>query len=89
LQVDEIANHVYISKRSLQLKFRKMLGRSIHDEIVQTHFEAAKTLLVETNLSIDEVAVKSGFLYTSNMRRAFKQLAGMLPQKYRRQHSIR
>lgn len=85
LQVDEIANYVCISKRSLQLRFRKALGRSIHDQIVQAHFDIAKTLLVETNLPIDEIAHRSGFLYTSNMRRAFKQLAGMLPQKYRQQ----
>jgi LacI family transcriptional regulator len=86
LQVDEIANHVYISKRSLQLRFRKALGRSIHDQIVQAHFDIAKALLIETNLSIDEIAGRSGFLYTSNMRRAFKQITGMLPQKYRQQH---
>ena len=89
LQVDEIANRVCISKRSLQLRFRKAMGRSIHDQIVQAHFDIAKTLLNETNLSIDEIASQSGFLYTSNMRRAFKQLAGMLPQKYRQQHRPR
>jgi LacI family transcriptional regulator len=83
LQVNEIANHVCISKRSLQLKFHKTVGRSIHDEIIQAHFDVAKILLVETNLPIDEVAVRSGFHYTSNMRRAFKKIAGMLPQKYR------
>jgi LacI family transcriptional regulator len=86
LQVDEIANHVYISKRSLQLRFHKALGRSIHDQIVQAHFDIAKALLIETNLSIDEIAGRSGFLYASNMRRAFKQITGMLPQKYRQQH---
>jgi LacI family transcriptional regulator len=86
LQVDEIANHVYISKRSLQLRFRKALGRSIHDQIIQAHFDIAKALLIETNLSIDEIAGRSGFLYTSNMRRAFKRLAGMLPQKFRQLH---
>ncbi|MGB8226784.1 MAG: substrate-binding domain-containing protein [Sedimentisphaerales bacterium] len=85
LQVDEIASHVYISKRSLQLRFRKAMGRSIHDQIVQAHFDIAKALLIETNLPIDEIAGRSGFLYTYNMRRAFKQTTGMLPQKYRQQ----
>jgi LacI family transcriptional regulator len=89
LQVNEIANHVYMSKRSLQLKFHKTIGRSIHEEIIQSHFDVAKTLLVETNLPIDEVAVRSGFHYTSNMRRAFKQISGILPQKYRQQHQSR
>jgi LacI family transcriptional regulator len=86
MQVEEIASHVCISKRSLQLKFQKALGRSIHTEIVQAHFEVARTLLLETNLSIDEIAIRSGFHYTSNMRRAFKQICGLLPQKYRQQH---
>lgn len=86
LQVNEIANYVCVSKRSLQLKFKKLLGRSIHEEIVQAHFEIAKAMLLETNLSIDEISDRSGFLYTSNMRRAFKQNLGILPQKLRRQN---
>jgi LacI family transcriptional regulator len=86
LQVEEVANHVCISKRSLQLKFKKVLGKSIHKEIVQAHFEIARALLFDTDLSIDEIALRSGFHYTSNMRRAFKQITGLLPQRYRQQH---
>ncbi|MEN6383647.1 MAG: DNA-binding transcriptional regulator [Phycisphaerales bacterium] len=86
LQVNEIANSVCMSKRSLQMRFHKLIGRSIHDEIVSAHFEIAKILLIETSLPIDEIALRSGFHYTSNMRRAFKKITGMLPQKYRQQH---
>ena len=86
LQVNEIANNVCMSKRSLQMRFHKAVGRSIHDEIVISHFENAKILLIETSLPIDEIANRSGFHYTSNMRRAFKKITGMLPQKYRQQH---
>jgi LacI family transcriptional regulator len=86
LQVNEIANSVCMSKRSLQMRFHKAIGRSIHDEIVLAHFDIAKILLIETNLPIDEIANRSGFHYTSNMRRAFKKITGMLPQKYRQQH---
>lgn len=86
LQVSEIANSVCMSKRSLQMRFQKAIGHSIHDEIVLAHFEIAKILLIETNLPIDEIAIRSGFHYTSNMRRAFKKITGALPQKYRQQH---
>lgn len=86
IQVDEVAAHICVSKRSLQLKFQKALGRSIHEEIVQAHFEVAKAMLVETGLTIDEIARRSGFHYTSNMRRTFRQLTGLLPQKYRQQY---
>jgi LacI family transcriptional regulator len=83
IQVDSVADHVYMSKRLLQMRFHNIIGKSVHDEIVSAHFEIAKALLVETNLGIDEIAERSGFHYTSNMRRAFKKLTGMLPQKYR------
>jgi LacI family transcriptional regulator len=86
LQVNEVASQVYISERSLQSKFQKMLGRSVHEEITHAHLEIAKAMLVETSLPIDEIASRSGFHYTSNMRRAFKQFTGLLPQKYRQQH---
>ncbi len=83
LQVDAIANHVCMSKRLLQLRFHDLIGKSVHDEIIQAHFEIAKAMLIETNLPIDEIATHSGFHYTSNMRRAFITITGMLPQKYR------
>jgi LacI family transcriptional regulator len=86
LQVDAIANHVCMSKRLLQLKFHDLIGKSVHDEIIQAHFEIAKAMLIETNLPVDEIAAHSGFHYTSNMRRAFIKITGMLPQKYRQQY---
>ncbi len=86
LQVDAIANHVCMSKRLLQMRFHDIIGKSVHDEIIQAHFEIAKAMLIETDLPIDEIAACSGFHYTSNMRRAFKKVTGMLPHKYRQQH---
>jgi LacI family transcriptional regulator len=83
LQVDAVARHVCMSKRLLQLRFHNLIGKSVHDEIIQAHFEIAKAMLIETNLPIDEIATHSGFHYTSNMRRAFINNTGMLPQKYR------
>ena len=88
LQVDDVARHVCVSKRSLQMKFQKALGRSVHDQIVHAHFDIAKALLIDTNLSIDEVAVQSGFHYTTNMRRVFMDLAGMLPHTFRHVHRL-
>lgn len=86
LQVEEIANQLCISRRALQMKFQKALGRSVHEEIIRVHLEIAKTLLIETNLSIEKIALRSGFHYTSNMRRAFLNATGMLPHKYRQTH---
>lgn len=86
LQVEDIAQHVCISKRSLQMKFHQILNISIHDEIIHAHYLAARNLLLETDLSIEDIAIRSGFHYSSNMRRAFQNITGMLPHKYRQTH---
>ena len=88
LQVDDVAHIVCVSKRSLQMKFQKTLGHSVHEEIIHAHFEIAKALLIDTNLPIDEIAVRSGFHYTTNLRRVFKELTGMLPHNYRQAHRL-
>jgi len=88
MQVDDIAKHICISKRSLQLKFHQILNTSIHGAIVHAHFNIARQLLLETDLSIEDIAIRAGFNYSSNMRRAFQDIAGLLPQKYRQLHRI-
>lgn len=86
IQVEDVARHLCVSKRSLQMKFQQILKTSIHDEIVHSHFNIARQLLLETDLSIEEIAIRSGFHYSSNMRRAFQDITGMLPHKFRQFH---
>ncbi len=86
MQVEDIASHVCISKRSLQMKFHHILNKSIHDEIIHAHFLVARQLLLETDLAIEEIALRSGFHYSSNLRRAFQDTTGMLPHKFRQAH---
>lgn len=88
LQVEDVAQAVCVSRRSLQLKFQKMLGCSVHDQITQAHLENAKAMLIDTDLPIDEIAVRSGFHYTTNMRRVFKERTGLLPHVYRNAHRL-
>lgn len=86
LQVSEIANHVCISKQSLQWKFKHFLNHSIHEVVVQAHFQKARAMLLETNLSIEEIALQSGFGSSAKMRKAFLDITGLLPHKYRQIH---
>lgn len=83
IQVEDVAQHVSISKRSLQMKFQHILNTSVHSKIVHAHFSIARQLLLETDLPINDIAIRSGFNYSSNMRRAFLELTGMLPHKFR------
>jgi LacI family transcriptional regulator len=83
LQVDDVVRSVCVSKRLLQRKFQQSLKKSIHEEITHAHFRNARSLLLETDLSIEDIAFKSGFASTAKMRRAFLEIAGSLPHAYR------
>jgi len=86
LQVSEVAEHVCVSKRSLQCKFQHFLKHSIYEVLQQAHFQKARALLMETNHSIEKIALLSGFGTSARMRKAFLDITGLLPKKYRQIH---
>ena len=48
------------------------------------HFERARSLLVDTEMSIPEVAAASGFGSPGYLAHVFKADTGLTPLKYRR-----
>ena len=84
--VDDVVNHVRISRSVLQRKFRQELARSIYDEIMQVRLSYAQRLLAESDLSIGIVADKSGFGSQEYMTDVFRRKLGNPPAKYRKIH---
>ncbi|HEV7298443.1 MAG TPA: DNA-binding transcriptional regulator [Tepidisphaeraceae bacterium] len=83
IRVDDVLREVPASRRSLELRFRRVLGRSPLDEIVRVHVERAKHLLAETELPMPRVAVACGFRDASYMGVVFRKLTGQTPTSYR------
>ena len=84
LTVDEIARQVFLSKRSLQMRFKNIFGRTISSEIREVKLNRARSLLQETDLSISEISELTGFGTTSYLIQSFRESFGMTPSKYRR-----
>ena len=85
IQVTEVARHAGVSRRMLERRFVQVLERTVAEEIRRVHFERARKLLVETDLSIPQVAESSGFGTPEYFAYAFKQELGQTPLKYRKQ----
>lgn len=83
ISVDEIVRSMAVSRRSLEIRFRKVVNRSIHSEIQRVHLQRAQQLLRETDLSIAVVARRSGFGSASYLSSVFSGSAGMTPARYR------
>jgi len=89
LRVSTIAAKLVVRRRVLEQKFRDLLGRSVLVEIHRARVERVKELLAETDLSMSQLAEKSGFSTPQRMATVFRKVTGRTPSAYRRQTQVR
>jgi LacI family transcriptional regulator len=89
IQVDDVVKAIPLSRRSLYDRFAQTLGRSMHEEIKRVRVDHLTRLLVSTDLSVSQIAVKLGCSDEKNLARYFKQEMSMTPLQYRQQHLLR
>ena len=83
IQVEDLLEHVSMSRRSLERRFRTVVGRSLASEVRRAHLERAKQLLTNTTLSIEEVAKASGFTNSTLLGVVFRRYVGDSPSSFR------
>jgi LacI family transcriptional regulator len=88
IQVGDVAEAVMLSRRALQQRFRRVLGRSVHEEIKRARVDRMARMLVTTNLSIAEIARLLRCTDVNNISRYFRQRTGLTPTQYRRKHRL-
>jgi LacI family transcriptional regulator len=84
IDVSDVLGVVSASRRSLETRFRREMGRSLHEEILRTKLIWARRLLRDTDSTIDRVAEESGFGALGRFHAAFKEAEGMSPGEWRR-----
>ena len=83
IAVKEVLEHVPVSRSTLDQRFVQIMGHSIHDEIVRVHMGRAKKLLTHVTLSVEQVAIESGFSGAAVFCTAFRKQTGLTPTQYR------
>ncbi|SEO52703.1 xylose operon transcription regulator XylR [Paenibacillus sp. OV219] len=61
IQVQQLLDHFSVSRRVLDSRFQKSLGRTPHDEILAVKLNLVKKLLVDTKLNLATIAERTGF----------------------------
>ena len=84
IDVDDVVHRVPISRSVLQRRFRDVLGRSIHDELIRVRLARARELLEDTDLPLVEIAERTGFRHQEYMGAVFRQRLNMTPGQLRR-----
>jgi len=83
INVSDVLSQVPLSRRALESRFRKTTGRTPHEEITRLRINRVKQLLCETNLTLTEIAARTGFRHDEYLSVAFKKIVGVPPSKFR------
>ncbi len=86
IKVTDVARVAATSVRILQMKFKEFLDRSPYAEITRVRIEHATTLLIESNMSISQIAFVIGFEEVKYFTRLFSKTKGISPLAYRKKH---
>jgi LacI family transcriptional regulator len=87
--VENVVEQAGLSRRTLERRFLKALGRSPSDEIARVRLRHIKELLHTTDFSLSKIAALAGFRYVESMHYFFKENAGQTPGQYRRKETSR
>lgn len=87
LQVDDVANAVNTSRRTLYRRFDQVLGRSVRDEIARRRNQHIKKLLLQSQQPLAEIAEQCGFSSASHFARYFRKEVGQTPTRFRKNYA--
>ncbi len=82
---EEMAALAHLAPASFSRAFRAATGKTYSDFLNDVRVGHACRLLLETDLSITDIAFASGFQTLSNFNRRFRVRQGCTPRDYRRQ----
>lgn len=80
----EVADACNFSYNYFSRIFKDTVGKSFRDYILELRVNQAEKMLLSTNLSVTEIAEKTGFSSISHFIVRFKEVKGMTPNSYRK-----
>lgn len=84
ISLDELSEYVHLSKFYFAHKFKEVTGQSPTEYIIRTRINQAKSLLVQTNMSIDDIAYEVGYSSGNSFSNVFTAKEGCSPRAFRK-----
>ncbi len=86
-QVDAVAEAVAMSRRNLHRRFIKTLGRTVHEEIRRVRVDLVVQMLLETDMTVSQIAYELGWPGEKHIAREFRAVKGVTPLAFRKIHT--
>lgn len=78
------ANFVSMSERNFQRQFKRGTGWTPHEFLLHLRLEAVRQQLAETDLPVDKIARRCGFLSGEHVAKLFRKHMSISPCEYRK-----
>lgn len=83
ISVEDIARAAGMSRRVFERRFSARVGRAPKAEIQRLRLERVKTLLAETDWTLERIAHQTGYSHMEYLHTVFTTKEGLTPRKYR------
>ncbi|TBL70267.1 helix-turn-helix domain-containing protein [Paenibacillus thalictri] len=85
LSLAHLGDVFQISSKYVSQLFKEAFGEKFSDYLTKIRVENAKTWLAETDMPVQDIALKAGYVHTFSFIRVFKKMVGMTPGDYRKE----
>ena len=89
IEIDELVKLTRWEKHHFSRMFNKYVGMTPYQYILNQKIDYSKSLLIETNNQIIDIAFELGFNSHSNFSIRFKKISGYTPEDYRKIHNVK
>ncbi|MBB3944181.1 AraC-like DNA-binding protein [Rhizobium skierniewicense] len=84
IRLEELAQLTHLSQSHFSHAFKASTGLPPHQWQMQARLERVKTLLVETDMPLTQIAMTTGFSDQAHFSRVFRKVVGVSPSVWRR-----
>lgn len=85
--IDELCRHANLSRSRIFQLFNQHVGQSPISYVVSHKIEAAKKRLLQSDVSVTQLALESGFSTSQHFATVFKRITGTTPTQFRQETS--
>ena len=84
MQAADLLTAIGVSRSTLSLRFKEVMGKTVHEEIRETKLARARQLIATSDLQLKQVAAEAGFTHVQHMTNLFRKHVGQTPSEFQR-----
>ncbi|MBU9714323.1 response regulator transcription factor [Evansella tamaricis] len=85
LSLGDVAEHVHLNPSYLSALFKEQANMNFSEYVTRSRMQKAKTLLLTTNLTINNISEAVGYQTPKYFMRLFKETVGKTPNQFRKE----